>query len=271
MPLELICLMVIVGWSVTLTVLERFYPYDPGQKILRPGFWMDFLWYTLIQSFVLGILIATLIQAIDHSSGLSRLGLVSHWPLWVQFVFFWITHDFWQYWFHRIQHRHRVLWRTHEAAHATPEVDWLVGSRSHAFEILIAQTMEFAPIILLGAAPEEAVLKGTFDAVWGMYNHSNLKISHGILIYVFNGPQMHRWHHALNLPKGGANFATKLSLWDWLFGTAHLPKGDKPAGYGLKNPDYPNYSYFGQWKMVFRTARKPGSGAFQSGSKVSNS
>ena len=65
-------------------------------------------------------------------------------------AFFFVVHDFYIYWFHRLQHRSAILWRIHEAHHATPEVDWLSGSRSHALEILINQTVEFAPIFLLG-------------------------------------------------------------------------------------------------------------------------
>jgi hypothetical protein len=44
------------------------------------------------------------------------------------------------------------------------DVDWLSGARSHALEILINQTIEFAPIVLLGAAPEVALIKLTRPA-----------------------------------------------------------------------------------------------------------
>ncbi len=41
---------------------------------------------------------------------------------------------------------------------------------------------------------------------------------------------MHIWHHAKKLPKSkqyGVNFGLSLSLWDYLFKTAHVPeKGD---------------------------------------------
>ena len=71
--------------------------------------------------------------------------------------------------FHRLQHRSAILWRTHEAHHSAETVDWLAGSRSHALEILINQTIEYAPIVLLGAHPDVALMKGVLDAAWGMY------------------------------------------------------------------------------------------------------
>jgi sterol desaturase/sphingolipid hydroxylase (fatty acid hydroxylase superfamily) len=92
--------------------------------------------------------------------------------------------------------------------------------------------VEFAPIVLLGAAPEVAVFKGVIDAVWGMFIHANLDVRLGVFAYVFNGPELHRVHHAREFRGSGRNFATKLALWDWLFGTAHLPP-DKPRDYGL--------------------------------------
>ena len=54
--------------------------------------------------------------------------------------------------------------------------------------------------MLLGAAPEVALIKGTIDAVWGMYIHSNIDVRAGVLQYVLNGPEMHRWHHAIEIP-----------------------------------------------------------------------
>jgi sterol desaturase/sphingolipid hydroxylase (fatty acid hydroxylase superfamily) len=209
--------------------------------------------YTLFQSTLLAILISFLIRAADAGTGLSRLHLLSDLPVWAQLLFFLITHDLWQYWFHRVQHRNKWLWRTHEAAHAPLHVDWLAGSRSHALEILIAQTVEFAPIFLLGAAPEIPILKGMVDAVWGMYNHSNIRIRTGWLLYVFNGPELHRWHHDLDTPRGGVNLATKLSVWDWIWGTAYYPKDREAGNYGLTaGRGFPYGDYIKQFVYAFR-------------------
>ena len=47
-----------------------------------------------------------------------------------------------------------------------------------------------------------------------------------IMKFVFNSPEMHIWHHAYNLPEKmryGINFGISLALWDYIFGTAHIP------------------------------------------------
>jgi sterol desaturase/sphingolipid hydroxylase (fatty acid hydroxylase superfamily) len=242
MPWTLLSPIIIVGVALALIGLERSFPYEPRQRLFRTGFLTDLLGYGVVQSYVLGLLITAIITFADRQTGWSQLGLVSNWPVLAQLAFFFVTHDFYIYWFHRLQHKSDLLWRTHEAHHSVDDVDWLSGTRSHALEILINQTIEFAPIVLLGAAPEVALMKATLDAVWGMYIHSNLNVRSGWLQRVINGPEMHRWHHATELAAPGKNFSTKLAIWDWLFGTAYLPP-HKPARYGLPEADYPKRGF----------------------------
>jgi sterol desaturase/sphingolipid hydroxylase (fatty acid hydroxylase superfamily) len=232
MTWELLSPMAIASAAAMIAVLERAFPYDHRQKIFRVGYFTDFFWYTLVQSYFLGLLIKAIILAMDRSTGWSRLHLVSDWPVIVQLGFFWVTHDIYIYWFHRAQHRNRWLWRIHEAHHSGKDVDWLSGSRSHSLEILVNQTIEYAPIVLLGAHPDVALMKGVLDATWGMYIHSNINVRAGWVQRILNGPEMHRWHHADVIDQRSVNFATKIALWDWIFHTAYLPR-HKPATYGL--------------------------------------
>lgn len=263
--LELWTLAAVVLAGATFTLLERWIPYNQGQRVLRTGYWIDIVLYCFVQSYVMGVLIGRLILWLDARTGLSRLGLVSAWPIAGQLAFFLVTHDLYIYGFHRLQHRTPFLWRLHEAHHSVPQVDWLSGVRSHAFEILVNQTIEFAPIVLLGAPPVVAALKGTISAIWGMLIHSNLDIRLGKLQYVINGPEMHRWHHATDPEAYDKNFSTKLAVWDWLFGTAYFPdpKVRKAHAYGLTYVEYPErfpLDYFVQQAYAFRRRVDPAAG-----------
>ncbi len=252
---EIISMSAIAGTAALFIILERILPYTRGQAVLRDGFFDDLALYTIAQSYVLGIVIFSfIIRSLDDATGLSRLHLLESWPLCLQLVFFTLTHDFYIYWMHRWQHRNKYLWRIHEAHHSPRTVDWLSGSRSHALEILINQTVEFAPIVLLGASAEVVAFKGLISAVWGMYIHSNLNIHTGILQHVINGPEMHRWHHSAGKGRNN-NFATKLAIWDWMFGTAYLPARQKPAEYGLKTW-FPEH-FMGQFFYAFRSYKHP--------------
>lgn len=248
---EIVGLIAIPSAALLFMWLERRYPYNPGQKLFRDGFWLDMLWYNFVQSYVLALIIAQLIRFIDSQSGISRLHLISDWPIWLQLIFFIVTHDIYIYLFHRWQHANPYLWRLHEAHHSVHGVDWLSGVRSHPLEILINQTIEYAPILLLGAAPEVAILKGTIGSIWGMFIHSNLNVRLGRWQYFINGPEMHRWHHADDLRVYHKNFATKFAIWDWLGGTAFYPREEKAQIYGLPYDYFPN----GYWNQTFYAFR----------------
>lgn len=248
---EILSPLLIVGAVVAFVVLERLFPYDTGEKIFRDGFWTDLVLYTVVQSYVCAWVIAEFTRFLDSTSGLSRLRLVTNWPLAAQVAFFVLTHDLYIYLFHRLQHASPVLWRLHEAHHSARSIDWLAGSRSHAIEILINQTVEFAPMVLLGARPDAILIKGMIGALWGMYIHANLDVRTGLLQWVINGPEAHRWHHAVDPEAYNKNFATKLAIWDRLFGTAYIPDGRKPSGYGLTDVEFPT-GYVGQHLFAFR-------------------
>lgn len=242
-----------------LIALERWRPYRRGQRLLRSGWWTDLFWYTLVQSQVLGVAIAVAIDPLARAARGATTG-VGSWPIGIQLGFFLVSHDLYIYGFHRLQHRVPWLWRLHEAHHSVEEVDWLAGSRSHPVEILINQTVEFAPIACLGAAPEVVVLKIVIDAAWGMFIHANIDVRLGRLGWIVNGPELHRWHHARTFRGEGMNFGTKLAIWDRLFGTAWLP-ANKPDSYGIEGPfpahrgwvrELLGFEYLAQIRHAFR-------------------
>lgn len=250
MPIEYLSPIIVAGAAAVLVALERRFPYTKGQRLFRDGFLNDLALYSILQSYVLGFVIFGLIHAIDELTSWSRHGPLSGLPVAAQAALSFVVHDLYIYWFHRLQHHNRWLWRVHEAHHSTKDVDWLSGSRSHSLEILINQTVEFAPLVLLGAAPEAVLCKGILDAVWGMYIHANIDVRSGPLQYIINGPEMHRWHHAVDPEAHNRNFATKLAVWDWLFGTAYRP-ARKPSGYGLGEEAFPR-GYVAQHLYAFR-------------------
>ncbi len=250
---EITSILIIVSAALIIIILERLFPYTEGQKIFREGFFDDFALYSVAQSYILGIVIFSyIIRFIDNSTGISRLNLFEDIPVWLQLLFFLATHDLYIYWMHRWQHKNKYLWRIHEAHHSPKKVDWLSGSRSHALEIILNQTIEFLPIVLLGSPVEVIAYKATISAVWGMYIHSNINLRTGNLQKIINGPEMHRWHHSTGKGRN-RNFATKFAFWDWIFGTAYLPDY-KPPDYGLKT--YFPAHYLMQTIYAFRSFGK---------------
>lgn len=237
-----------------MILLERLFPYRKS-PFFREGFWVDVVWYTFIQNYFLKIVIFSyIIMPITTRYNLSALHIVTAWPLWVQIIFFLVIHDFYIYWFHRWQHNSKILWKTHEAHHSNTTIDWIAGSRSHFLEIIINQTIEFLPIVALGANPLVVPIKACIDGVWGMYIHSNIDVKSGKLQYFINGPEMHLWHHADSREVFFANYSTKFAIWDWIFGSAYNPK-KKPVKYGLYY-DYPKDYIVQQIALVYKIDEK---------------
>src|SRR5262245_28458132 len=83
-----------------------------------------------------------------------------------------------------------------------------------------------------------------------MYIHANLNLHTGRLQWIINGPEMHRWHHAMGRGMG-SNFSTKLAVWDWMFGTVYLPAGRRARDYGVGSW-FPKH-YVGQTMYAFRS------------------
>ncbi|MEP6610956.1 MAG: sterol desaturase family protein [Mucilaginibacter sp.] len=237
---------ILICWIIIVIAWERISPYRKGLPFFREGFWVDLVWYTLIQSYVLKIVIFDyIITPLQHSIAWQGFAFFKSWSIAEQVLFFLITHDLYIYLFHRLQHSSKILWRTHEAHHSGKEVDFLAGSRSHAAEIIINQTIEFAPIVILGAHPEVIPIKAMLDAMFGMFIHANINVKLGRLKYIFNSPELHLWHHANYREVFHANFSTKFALWDYLFGTVYDPgfkPGNQPENWGLYY-DYPK-DYF---------------------------
>lgn len=244
-------LAIVVGGALAIIALERWRPYD-RQRFWRRGLWVDLIGYAVIQSAVLSIAIDAAVRWLDGAIGTRW---VTGWSFAGQLAFFVVTHDLYIYWFHRAQHRFGWLWRLHEAHHSAREVDWIAGARSHALEIAINQTIEVAAMVLLGASPEVMLAKGAISVVSGMWIHANVRLSLGPLAWLINGPAQHRWHHAIDFAPPGKNFATKLALWDHLFGTAEARPG-KPAGYGLAD-GFPD-GFLAQQAHAFRRPDRPG-------------
>jgi sterol desaturase/sphingolipid hydroxylase (fatty acid hydroxylase superfamily) len=237
---------ILLCWVIFIIAWERISPYRKGLPFFRDGFWVDLVWYTIIQSYFLQILIFKyIIPVIQNYIHWHGFAFFKSWSITEQVLFFLVTHDLYIYLFHRLQHASKLLWRTHEAHHSGKEIDFLAGSRSHIAEIVINQTIEFAPIVILGAHPEVIPIKALLDAMFGMFIHANVNVKFGKLKYFLNSPELHLWHHANYREVFHANFSTKFSVWDYLFGTVYDPgrkPGDNRENWGLYY-DYPK-DYF---------------------------
>ena len=70
-----------------------------------------------------------------------------------------------------------------------------------------------------------------------------------VMKIIFNHPEMHIWHHALEIPADrhyGVNFGLSLAIWDYLFGTAYIPFEGRDIPLGFDDLDQFPQTFKGQ-------------------------
>jgi len=99
----------------------------------------------------------------------------------------------------------------------------LNGFRNHPIDAPFQYIFLMAPLVLIGVSPDVIVFVTLFQALHTPLQHSNVAVRTGWLSYVFATAELHRWHHARELPAASANYGTNLILWDMVFGTFRRP------------------------------------------------
>lgn len=130
--------------------------------------------------------------------------------------------EFIGYFVHRLAHRWSFVWRwMHQMHHAPERIDLASSTVFHPFEILYQNLLGIAlGTFVLGVEPLSAAILGYLAALFGMFQHLNVRTPRW-LGYVVQRPEAHCIHHELNVH--GYNYGN-ISLWDMVFGTFRNPE-----------------------------------------------
>ncbi|OEE67351.1 sterol desaturase [Enterovibrio norvegicus FF-33] len=227
-----------LGSAVVFVTLEKLYPKYKNQVILRKEWETDFLYFCFNHLAISAILIYANYHVSHFSWAVSASfqETIQSLPVFVQFVLILIAADFVLYWEHRLFHEVKVLWPVHAVHHSVENLDWLAGSRGHFLQVFSERAMVMVPLYLLG--PSETALNAyvAFAALQAVLIHCNTRLHFGVLKYIFVTPQFHHWHHSSEKPAIDTNYSAHLVVFDWLFGTMHMPGKHWPANYGTTKP-----------------------------------
>ena len=121
----------------------------------------------------------------------------SSYPMWAQFLIFFLISDFVQWLVHNTLHRVPLLWRFHRLHHSVREMGFAAHLRYHFMENVVYTPAKYIFLsYLLGFRLENAFWLYTATTLIGHLNHANVGWDYGWLKYIFNNPKMHIWHHA---------------------------------------------------------------------------
>lgn len=244
--------------SILVAVLEHFFPWRKEQRQLRPGLFSDILFLVFNGHFLgvilYGIASHRILPGLDRllgTYGLTPLvyrNAAMRWPLWVQIPAVLLIMDFVQWCVHNLLHRVPILWELHKTHHSVRdgEMDFIVSFRFQWTEVVVYKAVQYLPLAFFGFSGQAVLVQAVFGTLIGHLNHSNLDLGHGPWKYVLNSPRMHIWHHNYDADgRTTVNFGIVFSLWDFIFGTAHLPP-EPPRRLGFSDQDQFPRSYFAQ-------------------------
>jgi sterol desaturase/sphingolipid hydroxylase (fatty acid hydroxylase superfamily) len=160
------------------------------------------------------------------------------------------------YWIdHYLKHRVPVLWELHKVHHTAEVLTPITTFRMHPLDTFIfghilTATAAIANGLIAYAFGDTAyqyALSGTniillaFIYLYVHLQHTHIWIAfRGVLGRIFLSPAHHQIHHSTNPIHFNKNLGSCLALWDWLFGTLHVPaKAREKLTFGVE-PAYPD-------------------------------
>jgi sterol desaturase/sphingolipid hydroxylase (fatty acid hydroxylase superfamily) len=134
--------------------------------------------------------------------------------------------DFAGYWRHRFMHN-KLFWPFHTIHHSSKEIDWLSTERFHPVNHFITATLNLIILMALFSNPIASATAMSLRRKYGLFIHSNVSFSYGLLDFIIVSPLFHRWHHSDSTMAFNKNYSTFFSFFDLIFGTYYLPENKK--------------------------------------------
>ncbi|MBW2961465.1 sterol desaturase family protein [Mesonia aestuariivivens] len=258
----------LIALSLLVWVFEILIPWRKNQPVFRKGFWLD-SFYILFNFFLFSLVGYNAISNVGVELFNDFLALfdienivaieLENFPIWAQLLIMFVVADFIQWNVHRHLHKQPFLWKFHKVHHSVKQMGFAAQFRFHFMETIIYKSVQYIPLAMIGFGIEQFFIIHMFSVFVGHLNHANLGWSYGWFGYIFNNPKMHIWHHAKDLPEGrpyGMNYGLSLSIWDYLFRTAYIPKNGKNIKLGFEGDENFPKKFLEQLKYPFLDQQK---------------
>ncbi len=225
---------IVTAWGLLLFGIERLLPATPwpvgGLNRLGRNLTLGFIAAIASPIFQYGLQLAIggiqPIFRITDSFGL--IGGVA-----VQLILL----DIWAYALHRGYHRISFMWRLHAPHHLDIHLDVTSAIRFHIAEITLSSALRLIPVLAIGISTETNLLYGMILTMCALFHHSNIRLPvrfERALSYVIVTPAIHWVHHHAVQCDTDSNYASILSIWDRLFGSASKTKRSSQMPIGVE-------------------------------------
>jgi sterol desaturase/sphingolipid hydroxylase (fatty acid hydroxylase superfamily) len=175
-------------------------------------------------------------------------------PFALQVALGFIIWEFGIYWSHRMMHSTEFGWRFHSLHHKLRRLSCLNSGYGHPINFALTSLFDLTFLILSGAPAEVMLFTSFLSGAVNFLSHANIDMKMGLLNYVVNTPEVHRWHHAAETASGKRNFGMQLPFWDLVFGTYYCPKDRVPPRV-IGHDEHQPSGFLAQWLAPFMPKR----------------
>jgi sterol desaturase/sphingolipid hydroxylase (fatty acid hydroxylase superfamily) len=225
-----------LGLALALFGLERTMPFEPEWN-QNDGQMLPDIGHTAISKIAVQILIIslTLLGLAQFVPEQGAQWWPRHWPLAVQVVLGLVIAEFGLYWSHRWLHEVPLLWRFHAVHHSVKRLWFWNTVRFHFGDTFTSVALGLGTALIAGLPYDIIVWVSAITAYIGLLTHCNVEMRCGWLNYVFNTPELHRWHHSMVPEEGNRNYGENLMIFDHLFRSFFYPDRRPPKVIGIRD------------------------------------
>jgi len=224
-------LFLIIEWSAARKLAHTEAERAPAGAYVKQDAWAS-IWMGLVSVGTSGVL-----------NGLALLGYaalyvyVAPWHLpasqWYTWVIAIVGVDLLYYLYHRMAHRVRLIWATHQAHHSSQYFNFATALRQKWN--ISGDVFLRALLPLFGVPPWLVFLSFSINLIYQFWIHTEaVRRMPAWFEYLFNTPSHHRVHHGANPRYVDRNYAGIFMVWDRLFGT--FVEEAEPAVFGITKP-----------------------------------
>ncbi len=178
------------------------------------------------------------------------------WPMWAQVVLGVVSAEFGLYWAHRFAHRIEFFWNFHAIHHSVTKLWFVNTGRFHFVDSLVSIVLGLSILLAMGAPMEIVQWLSAITAFIGMLTHCNVEMRFGPISWVFNTPELHRWHHSQDLREGNKNYSENVMIWDWIFFSYFKENRRPPVDIGVKEVMPPKFRHQIMWPFLSDEQKK---------------
>jgi sterol desaturase/sphingolipid hydroxylase (fatty acid hydroxylase superfamily)/CDGSH-type Zn-finger protein len=242
-------ILIVAGVLLAFGVSEAIFGFFQNSKRTKSDLFIEvintFFLFVITKPLIMLVAFAVLKLVIPNQENV--LGQL---PFWLSLAIFILIDDCSQYWYHRLAHENKWLWKWHRPHHSATEMGLLVSYRQAVYYYMLMPNIWFIGIytflgggipVAVGLVAKQIVVISShslisWDKIFYRYKFLNPFIT--VIERILITPAFHHAHHAVSIiddignPNG--NFGNMFSFWDQLFGTAKFVHAF-PTAYGLPN------------------------------------